>query len=176
YSGALSGPAYDDYDAPYGDQGAYDGYNGYQGYDRQPPISRRLDEQSEEVRELLSSYAKLIGDWMGFTEEKWRAVSDSQLGWKPLRGRGDGWEEIYRDCFGANDFQALQPALDSMARRFDNAQGKGSAASSVACFLRDLESLRQGLLILEGGEEQGAPRMGGIEQRPQVSQRTNKSP
>jgi hypothetical protein len=178
YGGALSGPAYDGYGPPYDGQGDYEGYagNGQQGYDRQPPISRRFDAQSEEVRELLSSYAKLIGDWLAFTEEKWRAVSDSQLGWKPLRGRWNGWEEIYRDAFNANDLQALQPGLDSMARRFDNSQSKGSAASSVACFMRDLDSLRQNLIVLEGGEDGAAPRMGGIEQKPPISQRTNKSP
>ncbi|MGZ3581978.1 MAG: hypothetical protein ACXWP6_04460 [Ktedonobacterales bacterium] len=192
YGGALSGPAYGgrygaDYGQGYGQQGygedGYDEYGEYQGsgyppppYGRQPQPSMRLDEQGEELRELLTSYSKLIGDWMAFTEEKWRAVSDSQLGWKPLRGRWNGWEEIYRDAFGAHDQQASQATVDSMARRFDNAQTKGSAASAVACFMRDLDSLRQSMMLLEGGEPDAAPRMGGIESRPQLSQRTNKSP
>ena len=179
-SGAIGGQGY----APggYPDAPGYDEYgdyrdngNGYAPYDRQPQPSLRLDEQGEELRELLSSYSKLIGDWMGFTEEKWRAVSDSQLGWKPLRGRWNGWEEIYGDAFGAN---AQQSALanDAMQRRFDNSQTKGSAASSVACFLRDLDSLRQSLMLLEGNEEADMPRMGGIDSRPQLSQRSTKQP
>lgn len=184
YGGALSGPAYGGYEQQgYGDDG-YDEYGEYQGngyqqqqpYSRQPQPSMRLDEQGEELRELLSSYSKLIGDWMAYTEEKWRAVSDSQLGWKPLRGRWNGWEEIYRDAFGANDMQASQATVDAMARRFENSQTKGSAASAVACFMRDLDSLRQSMMLLEGGEPDAAPRMGGIESRPQLSQRTNKSP
>ncbi len=103
YGGSLSGPAYD-YGGQSYDQGYGDYQNdGYSGYDRQGPNSMRLDEQASEMREILSSYSKLIDDWMGFTEEKWRAVSDSQLGWKPLRGRWNGWEEIYQDAFGLNE-------------------------------------------------------------------------
>jgi hypothetical protein len=173
YGGALSGPAYG-----YGQDGQpYDeGYGDYQGqgYDRQSPASMRLQEQSAEIQELLSSYSKLIDDWMGFTEEKWRAVSDSQLGWKPLRGRWNGWEEIYRDSFSLDD-GGYQAANDTVARRFENSQTKGSAASSVACFLHDLDALRQSLMRLTG-EEDNAPRMGGIESRPQISQRSVKAP
>ncbi|HEV2404249.1 MAG TPA: hypothetical protein VGR88_02285 [Ktedonobacterales bacterium] len=181
-AGALNPGAYaqNGYSQGYGDNGQYDdGYdqgNGYdQGYGRQPTPSMRLDEQSEETRELLTAYAKLITDWMGFTEEKWRAVSDSQLGWKPLRGRWNGWEEIYRDAYNADDDQANG---DAMARRFDNSQAKGSAASSVACFLRDLEALRTSLLYLEGGDgaQQPPQRMAGARPAPAVSTRTNKSP
>ncbi|HLZ23115.1 MAG TPA: hypothetical protein VKQ30_13425 [Ktedonobacterales bacterium] len=164
--------------AEYDEYGEYRGNgagNGYGQYDRQPQPSLRLDEQSEQIRELLSSYSKLIGDWMGFTEEKWRAVSDSQLGWKPLRGRWNGWEEIYGDSFGAHEQQSAG-ASDAMQRRYDNAQNKGSAASAVACFLHDLDALRQSMMVLDGGEEVEMPRMGGIDSRPQLSQRTNKSP
>ena len=181
---AAAGMMMGQYAAPgYGGEGDYDEYGEYQGngyqqqpYGRQPQPSMRLDEQGEELRELLTTYSKLIGDWMAFTEEKWRAVSDSQLGWKPLRGRWNGWEEIYRDAFGTNDQQLAQSSVDAMARRFDNAQTKGSAASAVACFMRDLDSLRQSMILLEGGEQADAPRMGGIESKPQLSQRTNKSP
>jgi hypothetical protein len=169
--GALSGPAYGN-GQRYDERPDYDEYR----YDRQPQISRRLDEQSEAVRELFSQYSKLIGDWMSFTEEKWRAVSDSQLGWKPLRGRWNGWEEIYRDSFSLDDAQGMQSALDAMARRYESAQTKGSAASAVACFLRDLDSLRQSLVVVDGGDEAPPQRMGGIDQRPQISQRTNKAP
>jgi len=184
-SGALGGQGYGP--GGYADGGGYDEYGDYRGngngngngyggaYDRQPQPSFRLDEQGEAMRELLSSYSKLIGDWMGFTEEKWRAVSDSQLGWKPLRGRWNGWDEIYSDSFGANS-QGPAGANDAMLRRYDNAQSKGSAASSVACFLHDLDALRQSMMLLEGNEDAGVPRMGGIDSRPQISQRTNKSP
>ncbi|MGO8947117.1 MAG: hypothetical protein ACLQUY_05535 [Ktedonobacterales bacterium] len=176
YGGALGGAAYDYAEPPY-DQGFgnYQG-DGNQGYDRQGPPSMRLDEQTAELRELLSTYSKLIDDWMGFTEEKWRAVSDSQLGWKPLRGRWNGWEEIYRDSFSLDPGSRYQSITDTVARRFENSQSKGSAASSVACFLHDLDALRQTLSHLTGGEESQAPRMGGIESRPQVSQRSVKTP
>src|SRR5258706_13973162 len=89
YSGGLSGPAYG-YDQGYDDP-QYDDYgdNSYAQNGRQPQPSLRLDGHSAEMSEMLGQYAKLISDWMAFTEEKWRAVSDSQLGWKPLRGR---WE------------------------------------------------------------------------------------
>ena len=170
YASPMSAPAYDN---------GYDEYgygNGRQQNGYQSPPSFRLDQAGEDVRELLTQYAKLISDWTDYTEEKWRAVSDSQLGWKPLRGRWNGWEEIYRDSFGDPDGRrALQPALDAMAKRYENATSKGSAASSVACFLHDLDNLRQGLIQLEGGEDAGAPRMGGIESKPSMT-RTNKAP
>ena len=176
YGGALGGPGYDYSEQPY-DQG-YGNYqnDGYQGYDRQGTPSARLDEQAAEIRDLLSSYSKLIDDWLGFTEEKWRAVSDSQLGWKPLRGRWNGWEEIYQDSFVSDEDPYQQAGVDTSARRFDNSQTKGSAASSVACFLHDLDALRHGLVQMTGGEADEAPRMGGIESRPQVSQRSGKTP
>ncbi|MGH2514029.1 MAG: hypothetical protein ACRDHP_00075 [Ktedonobacterales bacterium] len=178
-SGAINGQGYGGGTpaaAEYDEYGDYQGNgSGYGPYDRQPQPSRRLDEQSEELRELLNSYSKLIGDWMGFTEEKWRAVSDSQLGWKPLRGRWNGWDEIYHDAFGSND-QDPANTSDAMQRRYENAQNKGSAASSVACFLHDLDALRQSMMLLDGSEDANAPRMGGIDSRPQLSQRSVKSP
>ena len=176
-AGALNPGAYarNGYGQDYADNGGYEEDYGDQGYDRRPTPSLRLDEQSEEIREMLSAYGKLINDWMGFTEEKWRAVSDSQLGWKPLRGRWNGWEEIYRDSFSLEDEQA---AGDAMIRRFENSQAKGSAASAVACFLRDLDALRTSLIYIEGDESAAPPqqRMAGARPAPQVSQRTNKSP
>ncbi len=181
YAGSLSEPVYG-----YDGQGEYEPYNEYQGngyqgngygpYDRQPQPSMRLDEQGEEMRELLSQYAKLIADWAAFTEEKWRAVSDSQLGWKPLRGRWNGWEEIYRDAFTLDDAQDEPMGADVMLKRFENSQTKGSAASAVACFLHDLDGLRQSLAILDGGEDAGPQRMGSPRPAQQISQRTGKSP
>lgn len=191
YAGALDGAGYNGNGNGGGNgygTGEYDEYadyqgngyqgNGYQRYDRQGAPSLRLDQQSEQVREMLSSYNRLIDDWMAYTEEKWRAVSDSQLGWKQLRGRWNGWEEIFRDSFGMpdQDARALLAAGDPIARRFDNANSKGSAASAVACFLYDLSALKQAIVAMEGNEEGAAPRMGGIESRPQLSQRSVKAP
>jgi hypothetical protein len=146
----------------------------YGAYGRGGQYSERLSEQSEEMQAMLASYSKLISDWMGFTEEKWRAVSDSQLGWKALRGRWNGWDEIYADAWALSG-QAAQASAETMARRFENARGKGSAASSVACFLHDVDSLRQSLIELEGGVVGEAPRLGGVNSQ-SVSQRTAKAP
>lgn len=145
----------------------------YGAYGRGGQFSERLSQQGEELQELLATYNRLIGDWMSFTEEKWRAVSDSQLGWKPLRGRWNGWEQIYGDAFNA-----VGPnAADNTARRFDNSQSKGSAASAVACFLHDLDMLRQGMILVESGEQPQAPRAGGFGGgAPSVSSRTGKAP
>ena len=145
----------------------------YGSYGRGSQFSERLNEQSEQMQELLGAYVKLMGDWMASTEEKWRAVSDSQLGGKPLRGRWNGWDEIYGDSWAINA-DAAQASNDTMARRYDNAKAKGSAASSVACFLRDMDSLRQSLALIENGEVAQSPRMGGIASQP-VAPRTAKS-
>ncbi len=146
----------------------------YGGYGRGGQFSERLSQQSEELQELMASYNKLISDWMSFTEEKWRAVSDSQLGWKPLRGRWNGWDEIYQDSWAISN-EAAQTATETMARRFENARTKGSAASSVACFLHDMDSLRQSIAEMEGGGAPASPRMGGVNSQ-SVSQRTGKAP
>ena len=146
----------------------------YGAYGRGGQFSERLSQQGEELQELLATYNRLIGDWMSFTEEKWRAVSDSQLGWKPLRGRWNGWDEIYQDSW-ASSSEAANAAGETMARRFENARGKGSAASSVACFLHDVDSLRQSLIEMEGGAAPEAPRMGGVNSQ-SISQRTGKAP
>ena len=146
----------------------------YGPYARDGQFSERLSQQSEELQALMASYNKLISDWMSFTEEKWRAVSDSQLGWKPLRGRWNGWDEIYQDAWAISS-EAAQTATETMARRFENARTKGSAASSVACFLHDMDSLRQSLIELDGGAAPESPRMGGMNSQ-SVSQRTSKAP
>jgi hypothetical protein len=156
---------------------AYGGYAGGDPYQHGPADMRGADPRSGELQELLSTYARLISDWAAYTEEKWRTVSDSQLGWKPLRGRWNGWDEIYQDSFGVdvND-PAAEAAGEAMARRFHNAREKGSAASSVACFLRDLDTLRQSLLMLDMPDAAGTPRMGGIGPQQPISQRTGKQP
>lgn len=145
----------------------------YGSYGRGSQFSERLDEQGAQMQELMAAYVKLMGDWIGSTEEKWRAVSDSQLGWKPLRGRWNGWDEIYGDSWAITS-EAAQASNETMSRRFENAKAKGSAASSVACFLRDMDSLRQSLALIENGEVPQAPRMSGIASQP-MAPRTAKS-
>jgi len=91
---------------------------------------------------------------MQFTEEKWRTVSDSQLGWKALHGRWSNWDDIFQDVSAAKTSDAMAEAAelagDATARRFDTAKEKGSAASAVACFMRDMLTLRRGLdMILQ---------------------------
>lgn len=145
----------------------------YGAYGRAGQFSERLSEQGEQMQEMMAAYVKLMGDWIGFTEEKWRAVSDSQLGWKPLRGRWNGWDEIYGDSWAITS-EAAQASNETMGRRYDNAKAKGSAASSVACFLRDMDSLRQSLAQLENGDVSADPRMGGVASQP-LAPRTAKS-
>ncbi len=177
YGGPALGPGYEQgYDQGYDQGGLYPDMDAdrYGDYGRGSQFSERLSQQGEELQELLATYNKLISDWMSFTEEKWRAVSDSQLGWKPLRGRWNGWDEIFQDSW-ASSAEAAQSANETMARRFENARAKGSAASSVACFLHDVDSLRQSLVELEGGAAPAAPRMGGMNSQ-SVSSRTGKAP
>lgn len=137
-------PAYDDRYAY--DQGNYGGGN------QQAQPAPEMYAEMERVQTYLAAYEHLIFDWITFTEEKWRAVSDSQLGWKPLRGRWNGWDEIYSDSYAArtNDRMARAAAAagEALRQRFENARGRGSAASSVACFLRDLDTLRQSMNLV----------------------------
>jgi hypothetical protein len=110
---------------------------------------QRSSEEEERLRQQLAAFTRLLDDWTQFTEEKWRTVSDSQLGWKPLRGRWGSWEDIFQDAFAAKTSdpmaQAAQVAGEATFRRFDFSKEKGSAASAVACFLRDMMTLRQGI-------------------------------
>ncbi len=162
YAGMLGGAAAQ---APYaGQQAAYQEYQG-NGYAPSP--------QADQMQEFFSTYSRLLADWMAFTEEKWRAVSDSQLGWKPLRGRWGSWPEIYTDAFAADQ---MSHGSDPMARRFDNAQAKGSAASAVACFLHDLDALRQTMMAFEAEGAASAARAGGVYPSQPITQRTAKSP
>src|SRR6266704_190393 len=118
---------------------------------------QRPSEEEERLRQQLAAYGRLLDDWIQFTEEKWRTVSDSQLGWKPLRGRWSGWEDIFKDAYAAQTSdpmaQAAQAAGEATVRRFDNSKEKGSAASAVACFLRDMVTLRRGLEMMQPSSE-----------------------
>jgi len=114
---------------------------------------QRSSEVEERLRLQLAGMTRLLDDWMQFTEEKWRTVSDSQLGWKPLRGRWGSWDDIFQDAFAAKTSdpmaRAAQAAGEATARRYDFSKEKGSAASAVACFLRDMMTLRQGMEMME---------------------------
>ena len=118
---------------------------------------RRPSEEEERLRQQLAAYARLMDDWIQFTEEKWRTVSDSQLGWKPLRGRWASWDDIFQDAYAAKTSdpmaQAAQSAGEATSRRYDSSKDKGSAASAVACFMRDMMTLRRGLDLLQQGAE-----------------------
>ncbi|HVB24328.1 MAG TPA: hypothetical protein VNG51_20490 [Ktedonobacteraceae bacterium] len=157
-------------------QSMYNGYNGYNGQrmagsgingqmgnngffssqttDGLPQsFPHRPSEEEEQLRQQISTYARLLDDWISFTEEKWRTVSDSQLGWKPLRGRWGSWDDIFQDAYAAKTSdpmaQAAQVAGEATSRRYDSSKEKGSAASAVACFLRDMMTLRRGLEMLQ---------------------------
>jgi hypothetical protein len=114
---------------------------------------QRSSEEEEHLRQQLAGITRLLDDWMQFTEEKWRTVSDSQLGWKPLRGRWGSWDDIFQDAYAAKTSdpmaRAAQAAGEATARRYDFSKEKGSAASAVACFLRDMMTLRQGIEMME---------------------------
>ena len=120
---------------------------GFQGFPQRPSI------EEERLRQQIAAITRLFDDWMQFTEEKWRTVSDSQLGWKPLRGRWGSWDDIFQDAYAAKTSdqmaRAAQAAGEGTRRRFEVSKDKGSAASAVACFMRDVLTLRQGLEIVQ---------------------------
>jgi hypothetical protein len=126
--------------------------NGFGGQQNTEGLAHRSSEEEERLRQQVEAVTRMLDDWMQFTEEKWRTISDSQLGWKPLRGRWNGWDDIFSDAYGARTSdsmaQAAQAAGDANSRRYDYSKEKGSAASAVACFLRDMMTLRQGLNML----------------------------
>jgi hypothetical protein len=129
------------------------GFGGQQTTDGFPQaFSQRSSEEEERLRQQIQTVTRILDDWMQFTEEKWRTVSDSQLGWKPLRGRWGGWDDIFQDAYAARTSdpmaQAAQAAGEANARRYEFSKDKGSAASAVACFLRDIMTLRQGIDML----------------------------
>lgn len=106
---------------------------------------------------------QMLGDWLAFVEEKWRAISDAQLGWKPLRGRYASWDEIYADVSSPKESDN-DPHESFLERRFENAKVKAPAAAAVVSFLHDLEALRQALADASTRDETPP------------SQRTGKSP
>jgi hypothetical protein len=140
----------------YQNAGAGNGYVSTQSTDGLPQsFPRHPSEEEERLRQQLAAYSRLLDDWIQYTEEKWRTVSDSQLGWKPLRGRWSSWDDIFQDVYAAKTSdpmaQAAQSAGEATSRRFEHSRDKGSAASAVACFMRDMMTLRRGLDIMQQG-------------------------
>ncbi len=130
------------------------GYIGQQTFTGFPQgFPQRSSQEEDRLRQQIASLTRLMDDWMQFTEEKWRTISDSQLGWKPLRGRWGNWDDIFQDAFAAKTSdplaKAAQVAGEATTRRFDFSKEKGSAASAVACFLRDMMTLRQSLEMVD---------------------------
>jgi len=122
---------------------------------------QRPSEEEERLRQQIAAYARLLDDWIQFTEEKWRTVSDSQLGWKPLRGRWGSWDDIFQDAYAAKTSdpmaRAAQAAGEATARRYDTSKEKGSAASAVACFMRDMMTLRRGFEMVQVVDVERSP-------------------
>jgi hypothetical protein len=124
-------------------------------------FSQRPSQEEERLRQQIAAFTRLMDDWVQFTEEKWRTISDSQLGWKPLRGRYGNWDDIFNDVYAAKTSdpmaEAAQEAGEATARRYDTSRDKGSAASAVACFMRDMMTLRRGLDILQQSGSDASP-------------------
>ncbi|MBO0778007.1 MAG: hypothetical protein J2P37_04185 [Ktedonobacteraceae bacterium] len=121
-----------------------------------PGFSQRPSAAEEQMRQQVEALARLLDDWLQHTEEKWRTVSDSQLGWKPLRGRWSSWDDIFQDAYASKaadpmTARAAQSAADATARRFETSKDKGSAASAVACFMRDMMTLRNAMDLVSQG-------------------------
>jgi hypothetical protein len=120
-------------------------------------FAARSSQQEEHLRQQIEAFSRLLDDWVQFTEEKWRTISDSQLGWKPLRGRWGNWDDIFNDVYAAKTSdpmaEAAQVSGEATARRFDTSKDKGSAASAVACFMRDMVTLRRGVEIIQQNME-----------------------
>lgn len=130
----------------------------YGQYQDQQYHAQQSAEELNHMREALVTYARMVADWSAAADEKWRTVSDSQLGWKPLRGRWGNWDEIYAESFAAHTSdpiaaEAAQSAAEGTSRRFETARDRGSAASAVVCFLRDLDTLRHAVSLLDLPEE-----------------------
>lgn len=114
---------------------------------------QRPSEEEEQLRQQVAALNRLLEDWVQFTEEKWRTISDSQLGWKPLRGRWGNWDDIFQDAYAAKTSdpmaEAAQLAGEATSRRYETSKEKGSAASAVACFMRDMMTLRRSLDMVQ---------------------------
>src|SRR5260370_20468461 len=131
------------------------GFAGQQTYTGFPQgFPQRSSQEEDSLRQQLTTLTRLMDDWMQFTEEKWRTVSDSQLGWKPLRGRWGDWDDIFQDAYAAKTSdpmaQAAQSAGEATSKRYETSKDKGSAASAVACFMRDMITLPRGIDMLQG--------------------------
>src|SRR5436309_2747246 len=74
--------------------------------------------------------------------------------------------------------RAAQAAGEGTTRRFEVSKDKGSAASAVACFMRDMMTLRQGLEIMQSapGGEVETPSFQQAVQPPQAPFSSNTSP
>lgn len=87
-------------------------------------FNQRPSQEEELLRQQVAAFTRLMEDWIQFTEEKWRTVSDSQLGWKPLRGRWGNWDDIFNDVYAAQTSdpmaEAAQSAGEATSRRFEN--------------------------------------------------------
>jgi hypothetical protein len=114
---------------------------------------QRPSQEEEHLRQQVAALNRLLEDWVQFTEEKWRTISDSQLGWKPLRGRYGNWDDIFQDAYAAKTSdpmaEAAQSAGEATSRRYETSKEKGSAASAVACFMRDMMTLRRSLDMVQ---------------------------
>jgi hypothetical protein len=149
-SDALSTNGYHAQPAMNFPQADRNGFISAQSTDELPQsFPQRPSETEERLQEQLDAVTRILDDWIQFTEEKWRTVSDSQLGWKALHGRWSNWDDIFQDVCAAKTSDAIAEAAelagDATGRRFDTAKEKGSAASAVACFMRDMLTLRRGL-------------------------------
>jgi len=149
-SDAFAGNGYNGQPAMNFPQAGHNGFISSQSTDELPQsFSQRPSEEEERLREQLEAVSRILDDWIHFTEEKWRTVSDSQLGWKALHGRWSNWDDIFQDVYAARTSdpmaEAAQLAGDATGRRFETSKDKGSAASAVACFMRDMLTLRRGL-------------------------------
>jgi len=102
---------------------------------------QRSSAEEAQLRQRLEAYTRLIEDWIQFTEEKWRTISDSQVGWKPLRGRWSSWDDIFQDVYAAQTSDPLAHAAQ---------------VAGVACFMRDMMTLRRGVDIVQQAVEQPA--------------------
>src|SRR5262249_29184069 len=145
---------------------------------------QRPSEEEERLRGQVEAISRILDDWIQFTEEKWRTVSDSQLGWKALHGRWSNWDDIFQDVYAAKTSDAMAEAAelagDATGRRFDTAKEKGSAASAVACFMRDMLTLRRGLdMFLEHAgprtETHNVQSAGKLSRTPRFNTSTNAS-
>jgi len=158
-SGAFAGNGFDNNQSQLAFSGNGNAFISAQSTDGLPKnFPQRPSQQEEHLRQQVEAYTRLLEDWIQFTEEKWRTISDSRLGWKPLRGRWGNWEDIFNDVYAAKTSDpmavAAQSAGEATGRRFSTSREKGSAASAVSCFMRDMMTLRRGLDLLQQSDQQ----------------------